>query len=573
MNKRYVFYKNAMLVEIIASLIFSISSLSFKADISLLAFPISLIFTAILAYFHFVKVVKAADGSFAPVVLKLNEYLPYVNLLVFILRRAGKDGVSYGFDVFQVILWLIFTILVFVNSKILKQKNIELISSEWKIKPVYKKQTGIKRLFSEIFEWIDAIVWSIFTLMLFQLFVLQLYEIPSESMVKTFLVKDRVVVSKIDCGPKFPLTEVGLPTIQKYKKGQTVVLRNPHYRIDRKSEVKSVVSQIIYMLTFMQVNLNTDENGQPKADPLVKRIVAEPGEQIVMQDGVLYYRTKDSDVFIPSKVDEKFAVWNLNELSPKIKSKVRDFPVSQQEYEQMLQLEQMRREYDLTVAEFQAKETVQNLSKLVNKSKLNGNFTVSNLSEFELFKNAQSIAQNILTQKGGLEWFEQFILSWIPSKNIQKDIYAESNYKLNVMTKITFANIVLKYAQLIKDEVPVSSWASDVILAQNYDLAERLNVYIQILLDVRNMPVFPANDVNGNPQYIPEKCFFMMGDNRFNSLDLRHSMTQELKPLSSFDTMSVEYYSMMAPQYINQKYIIGRPVYKFWPLGRQGFVK
>jgi signal peptidase I len=239
----------------------------------------------------------------------------------------------------------------------------------------------------------------------------------------------------------------------------------------------------------------------------------------------------------------------------------------------MLQLEQMRREYDLTVAEFQAKETVQNLSKLVNKSKLNGNFTVSNLSEFELFKNAQSIAQNILTQKGGLEWFEQFILSWIPSKNIQKDIYAESNYKLNVMTKITFANIVLKYAQLIKDEVPVSSWASDVILAQNYDLAERLNVYIQILLDVRNMPVFPANDVNGNPQYIPEKCFFMMGDNRFNSLDLRHSMTQELKPLSSFDTMSVEYYSMMAPQYINQKYIIGRPVYKFWPLGRQGFVK
>ena len=135
--------------------------------------------------------------------------------------------------------------LVFVNSKILKQKNIELISSEWKIKPVYKKQTGIKRLFSEIFEWIDAIVWSIFTIMLFQLFVLQLYEIPSESMVKTFLVKDRVVVSKIDCGPKFPLTEVGLPTIQKYKKGQTVVLRNPHYRIDRKSEVKSVVSQII----------------------------------------------------------------------------------------------------------------------------------------------------------------------------------------------------------------------------------------------------------------------------------------------------------------------------------------
>ena len=84
----------------------------------------------------------------------------------------------------------------------------------------------------------------------------------------------------------------------QYKKGDVVVLRNPHYRIDRKSEVKTVVSQIISMLTLTTVNLNTDENGQLKADPLVKRIVGQPGEQLVMQDGVLYYRTKDNDTFI-----------------------------------------------------------------------------------------------------------------------------------------------------------------------------------------------------------------------------------------------------------------------------------
>ena len=68
----------------------------------------------------------------------------------------------------------------------------------------------------------------IFTVLIFQIFLLQLYEIPSESMVPTFLVKDRVFVSKIDCGPKFPLTEVGLPDFRKYKRGDTIVLRNPH---------------------------------------------------------------------------------------------------------------------------------------------------------------------------------------------------------------------------------------------------------------------------------------------------------------------------------------------------------
>lgn len=573
MNKRYNFYKKTMFFEVFASLLFCLFNISFKFDISLLAFPISIAFTIVLAYFQKIKLVKNGDGSFAPVVNKMNEYLPYVNLLTFILRRAGKDGTPFFVDLIQVLLWIVVTVLVFINIKMLKQKNIELISSEWKIKPVYKKSVGIKRFFMEIVEWIDALVWSIFTVLLVQLFVFQLYEIPSESMVDTFLVKDKVIVSKYNCGPKFPLTDIGLPTITKYKKGDTVVLRNPHYRIDRESEVKSVVSQIVYMLTFMTVNLNTDDNGQLKADPLVKRIVGQPGEQLVMQDGVLYYRTKNDDTFVPSKIDEKYANWNLNALSPKIKRKIQYFPLTQDEYETMLSFENQRREYDLNVAEFQAKQIVNSLYSLRKNVKLQGTFQNASLSEYDIFKNIQNLSQNVLMQNGGVEWLEEFLLSWIPSKNVIKDMYSESNYKLNVMTKITIGNLVLRYAQLVIDKTPASLWSSDSVLKENMDMANKLNWYIQGLLDLRNMPIFPANDKEGNPQYLPEKCYFMMGDNRFNSLDLRHSMDQSLKALSAYDKMSVEYYSMMSPQYINQKYIIGKPVYKFWPLDRMGFVE
>lgn len=573
MNKRYNFYKKTMFFEVFASLLFCLFNISFKFDISLLAFPISLAFTIVLAYFQKIKLVKNGDGSFAPVVNKMNEYLPYVNLLTFILRRAGKDGTPFFVDLIQVLLWIVVTVLVFINIKMLKQKNIELISSEWKIKPVYKKSVGIKRFFMEIVEWIDALVWSIFTVLLVQLFVFQLYEIPSESMVDTFLVKDKVIVSKYNCGPKFPLTDIGLPTITKYKKGDTVVLRNPHYRIDRESEVKSVVSQIVYMLTFMTVNLNTDDNGQLKADPLVKRIVGQPGEQLVMQDGVLYYRTKNDDTFVPSKIDEKYANWDLNALSPKIKRKIQYFPLTQDEYETMLSFENQRREYDLNVAEFQAKQIVNSLYALRKNVKLQGTFQNASLSEYDIFKNIQNLAQNVLMQNGGVEWIEGFLLSWIPSKNVIKDMYSESNYKLNVMTKITIGNLVLRYAQLIIDKTPASLWSSDSVLKENMEMANKLNWYIQGLLDLRNMPIFPANNKEGNPQYLPKKCYFMMGDNRFNSLDLRHSMDQSLKALSAYDKMSVEYYSMMSPQYINQKYIIGKPVYKFWPLDRMGFVE
>ena len=77
---------------------------------------------------------------------------------------------------------------------------------------------------------------------------------------------------------------------------------------------------------------------------------------------------------------------------------------------------------------------------------------------------------------------------------------------------------------------------------------------------------------SGNPKYIPANCYFMMGDNRFNSLDLRHAYEHEEKALSSDDPLSVTYYSRMAPQYINKKYIVGKPVFRFWPLGRLGKV-
>ena len=51
MNKRYNFYKKTMFFEVFASLLFCLFNISFKFDISLLAFPISIAFTIVLAYF------------------------------------------------------------------------------------------------------------------------------------------------------------------------------------------------------------------------------------------------------------------------------------------------------------------------------------------------------------------------------------------------------------------------------------------------------------------------------------------------------------------------------------------
>ena len=559
-------------IELAAAAIFTLLNLSFHADISLLAFPLSMIYLAVTCWFLLKKLVFDTDGTYLYAAIKLNEYLPYFLFITFIIRRAGKTGTPFVVDVLAVISWFVIFVLAFFNSRVLyPEKNIKIVQG-WKIIPVERKFKGFAKVVYEFVDWIDAFFWSIFTVLIFQIFLMQLYEIPSESMVPTFLIKDRVFVSKIDCGPKFPLTEVGLPDFRKYKRGDTIVLRNPHYSMDRKSEVKTVTSQLIYMFSLMTINLNKDTDGELKADPLVKRITGLPGEQLVMQDGTLYRRTASSDVFEPVQLDSKYAVWNLNSVNPKLKSNIQHFPFNTEKYQQMLDYEEARRNYDLASAEFQAKELARQFYNLRVVNKDAGKFTAPELYEGILFRNRMEIFKNMYLQEGGAEWFENFMTSWISSKNDVRDYYSESNYRLNVMAKIIFGKMMVEYAKYYSDGFDQSQWDSQKVIKGLMDEIELHYWYVQNLLDSRNMPLFPANDAAGNPQYIPENCYFMMGDNRFNSLDLRHSYDYKETALAKTDPLSISYYSIMSPQYINKKYIIGKPVFRFWPLGRLGKV-
>ena len=532
---------------------------------------------------------RSADARLAalPVYRTLLQYAPYVLLIAFVLRRAGANATPLFLDALSVLLWLAAAALVLFLLHFINPKRAGNVDARWGRALVAKKRAGVAWLGFELVSWLDALVQAVFMVLLLNIFIVQLYEIPSESMVPEFLIKDRVIVFKTLSGPKFPLSTIGLPYARHYNRGDIVVFRNPHYASDRKSEVRTFVSQIVYMLSLTTVNLNVDENGDPKADPLVKRVTGVPGEQLLLQDGVLYARTRESAEFAPVAADADWAAWDLNSVRADLKGGIQQFPLSESEYDSMIAVEEERNALDMQAVAEECQTLSARFAALAagfarehaDDSELGArefSLSAKELSVYELFSKVSPLSLQLLQAQNGVDWFTAFMTDWLSAASdgnggmdAGADLYEQANFRLNLLIKRAFGNLVVRTATLLCARAQAATWNSDSQLRDYLQQANRLHLYT-LLLDSRNMPAFPANAADGSPQYIPENCYFMMGDNRFNSLDMRHSYERWLQPLTPYDRYSATYYSNMQPQYVNRSRILGTTSYRFWPASRMG---
>ena len=159
-----------------------------------------------------------------------------------------------------------------------------------------------------VVDWLEAFIWAAGFVLLVNQYALQAYQIPSGSMIDTLLIGDHVFVNKIIYGPELLPGVAKISSPFRPKRNDVIIFENPAYQ--SKGPVFDIAQRIIYMLTVSIVDIDKDENGEPKPHFLIKRAVGMPGDRFINNDGELMVRFAGETRFVSERVYNKARGWN-----------------------------------------------------------------------------------------------------------------------------------------------------------------------------------------------------------------------------------------------------------------------
>jgi len=170
------------------------------------------------------------------------------------------------------------------------------LSYRKKTKRIKKEKQKAKNF---IVDWLEAFLWAAGVVLLINQYLFQAYQIPSGSMINTLLIGDRIFVNKLIYGPELLPGLAKLPSPIKPKRNDIIIFENPSYL--SRGPVFDVAQRIIYMLTLSIVDIDRDENGDPKAHFLIKRAVGMGGDWFMPDRGNMRLRPAGESRWIDEK--------------------------------------------------------------------------------------------------------------------------------------------------------------------------------------------------------------------------------------------------------------------------------
>ncbi len=445
-------------------------------------------------------------------------------------------------------------------------------------------------------EWVDALGFAAILVILVNTFVFQLYVIPSESMVPTFLNNDRPFTLKLSAGPKIPLTDWRLPFMKLPARGDVITLSNPRYPENQGVNLKKYLSQLVSMITFTAVTIDKSlPDGTPKSDPLVKRIVGIPGEQLMMADDVLYARREGEASFAPVAEDAEWAHVDLWKESAELRSKIESMPISKAMRDILSAWDARKNvadpaalasEIGLAASSLPAVLRAPQADAFLSGMKRDAPAAYSSIAaarrDFESF--SPGAANPIAARGSRFDATSALALALsLPSSPAAGSALADyarpataragnaferGARALNLLIKKNAVDRIARYARLAASGSSIDAMSKDAELVRLEGERAELAMYVGYY-DARNFAPFPAGSLVLGPTE-----YFAMGDNRYNSIDFRNrDYSPRSRPLDPADPSSVMYVSNIDPFALDLKFIEGYALFRIWPPSRVGSLR
>ncbi|TAL63338.1 MAG: signal peptidase I [Bacteroidetes bacterium] len=267
------------------------------------------------------------------IIFLLTVFIPFAGLYK-IFEKAGYKGWEALIPIKNYLIWLklinkpkwwlIFLVIPFINWIALLLMRAELANrfgktsfiqhlAAWLLPFIYLPYLGFSSLKfaapaekdrvsrGTVREWADAIVFAVIAATIIRTFLIEAFTIPSSSMEKTLLNGDYLFVSKLSYGPRVPMTPLSIPFVHSSFMGKKSYIESaqlPYYRLPGFGKVERndvVVFNFPEGDTVIANNTNTSYYGECRLQALMNHTDYAHGRAAVWRSSEILYRPIDKE--------------------------------------------------------------------------------------------------------------------------------------------------------------------------------------------------------------------------------------------------------------------------------------
>ena len=330
----------------------------------------------------------------------------------------------------------------------------------WKKKEKKEK----KKEKSEIKSWFNAILFAVVAATILRTFLIEAYTIPTSSMEKSLLIGDFLFVSKVSYGPRVPMTPIAFPLVHHtlpFTKKTPAYLKWIQLNYYRMKGLGDVERNDCVVFNYPADDALHPERPIDKKENYIKRCVGIPGDVIEIKNTDLYVNGE------PQTISEK-----------------------------------MRNQFRY----FVKTDGTLFSERTLNKYNIYEGQILSRNGDYELILNDESLAA--IKRFTFVKKVEKIVIDKGVKVNSPELIFPEDNFNWNLDN---FGPLKIPQAG---SQVDIS--------ADNVELYRRIiETYENNKLEIVDGEIY-INDKLASTYTFKMDYYWMMGDNRHNSLDSRY---------------------------------------------------